>query len=98
MHIFLDNFHQDGKYSAQIASHRAELRIEEGFTDQEYLSTSSLQTYYINIDSSSGCGKNSDISNLFQTKCTFCIGANHSTDMLFRRVRKEKEKSRAAGD
>ena len=22
MHIFLDNFHQDGKYSAQIASHQ----------------------------------------------------------------------------
>ena len=25
MHKFLDNFHQDGKYSAQIASHQAEL-------------------------------------------------------------------------
>ena len=23
MHIFLDNFHQGGKYSVQIASHRA---------------------------------------------------------------------------
>ena len=28
MHKFLDNFHQGGKYSAQIASHQAELRIE----------------------------------------------------------------------
>ena len=28
MHIFLDNFHQDGRYSAQIASHQAELRKE----------------------------------------------------------------------
>ena len=26
MHTFLDNFHQGGKYSAQIASHQAELR------------------------------------------------------------------------
>ena len=36
MNIFLDNFHQGGKYSAQIASHQAELRREENFTDQEY--------------------------------------------------------------
>ena len=27
-HIFLDNFRQGGKYSAQIASHQAELIIE----------------------------------------------------------------------
>ena len=32
MHTFLDNFHQGGKYSAQIASHQAELRREEKFT------------------------------------------------------------------
>ena len=25
MHTFLDNFHQGGKYSAQIANHQAEL-------------------------------------------------------------------------
>ena len=28
MHTFLDNFHQSGKYSAQLASHQAELRRE----------------------------------------------------------------------
>ena len=28
MHTFPDNFHQGGKYSAQIASHQAELRRE----------------------------------------------------------------------
>ena len=28
MHTFLDNFHQGRKYSDQIASHQAELRIE----------------------------------------------------------------------
>ena len=33
MHTFMDNFHQGGKYSAQIASHQAELRREENFTD-----------------------------------------------------------------
>ena len=27
MHTFLDNFHQGGKYSAQIASHQAELLL-----------------------------------------------------------------------
>ena len=35
MHKFLDNFHQSGKYSAQIASYQAELRIEESFTDKK---------------------------------------------------------------
>ena len=29
LHTFLDNFHQGGKYSAQIASHQAELIREE---------------------------------------------------------------------
>ena len=29
MHTFLDNFHQGGKYSDQIASHQSELRREE---------------------------------------------------------------------
>ena len=42
MHTFLDNFHQGGIYSDQIASHQAELRREEDFTDQKYLSISSL--------------------------------------------------------
>ena len=37
MHTFLDNFHQGGKYSAQIASHQAELRREEKFTDQKII-------------------------------------------------------------
>ena len=34
MHTFLDNFQQGGKSSAQIASHQAELRREEQFTDK----------------------------------------------------------------
>ena len=42
MHIFLDNFHQGGKYSAQIVSHQAELRREGKFTDQKYFTISSL--------------------------------------------------------
>ena len=35
MHTFLDNFHQCGKYSAQLASHQAELRIEKLYPDQK---------------------------------------------------------------
>ena len=42
MHTFLDNFHQGGKYSAQIASHQAELKREEKFTDQKSLNISYL--------------------------------------------------------
>ena len=59
MHTFLDNFHQGGKYSAQIASHQAELRREEKFTDQKSMNISSLQTDYLNLDSSSGFGRDS---------------------------------------
>ena len=98
MNIFLDNFHQGGKYSAQIAIHQAELRREENFTDQRSLSISSLQTDYLNLDISSGCGKNSEGENIFQTKCAFCGGANNSAEKCFKRIRKEKKKSRAAGD
>ena len=35
MHTFMDNFHQGGKYSAQIASHQEEFRREENVTDQK---------------------------------------------------------------
>ena len=78
MHICFDNFHHGGKYSAQIARQQAELSREEKFTDQKYLSISSLQTDYLNLDSSSGCGRNSERGNTVQTKCTFLGGVNHS--------------------
>ena len=58
MNIFLDKFHQGGKYSAQIAIHQEGLRREEKFTIQKYLSISSLHIDYLNLDSSSGCAKN----------------------------------------
>ena len=66
MHTSLDNFHQGGKYSAQIASHQAELSREGKFTDHKYLYISSLQTGYLNLDSSSGFGKNSERVNTVQ--------------------------------
>ena len=78
MHIFPHNFQQCGKCSAQVDSHQAELRRERKFTDQKCLSLSSLQTDYLNLDSSSGCGKNSVRVNIVRTKCTFYGGANHS--------------------
>ena len=95
MHIFLDNFHQGGTYSAQIASHQAELRREEKFTDKKSLDISSLQTDYLNINSSSGFGRNVEIAHAIQTKCTFCGGTNHSAEKCFKSIRKEKEKSSA---
>ena len=58
MHILLDNFHQGVKYFTQIDSHQIELIREEEFTDQKHLSISYLQKDYLNIDSSSGSGKN----------------------------------------
>ena len=94
MHTFLDNFHQGGKYSAQIASHQAELSREENFTDKKSLKISSLQTYYQNLDSSSCCGRNGDRAHAVHTKCTFCGGNNYSAETIFKRIRKEKEEAR----
>ena len=71
MHTFMDNFHQCGKYSAQIASHHAYLRIEDKFTDQKSLNISSLQTDYLNIDRRSGFGRNSDKEKLFIQSAPF---------------------------
>ena len=68
-YTFLDNCHQGGKYSAQIASHQVELA----------LNISSIQTDYLNLDSSSGFRRNSERENTVQKKCTFCGGANQST-------------------
>ena len=72
MHKFPDNFHQGGKYSAHIASHQVELRIGEKSTDQKSLNISSLQNDYINLNSSSGFGRNIEREITFQTKCIFC--------------------------
>ena len=93
----MDNLHPGGKYSTQIASHQAELRIEEKFTDQKSVSISSLQTYYLNLDSNSGFGRNSERANTFQTKCTFCGGVDNSSEKCSTRIRQEKEKACAAG-
>ena len=72
-HIFLDNFHQGGKYIAQIESHHEELRREEKIIDQKYLSITSLQIDYLNLDSSSGYGINNERENIVHTKCTFMV-------------------------
>ena len=72
MHTFLDNFHQSGKYSAQLASNQAELRREETFPDQKCLNISSLQTDYLNLDSSvSGSSRHNEIAHYVHKRCTF---------------------------
>ena len=80
MHTFLDNFRQGGKYSARIPSHQADLRREGKCNDQEYLSISFLQTYYLNLDRSLSFGINSKIVNTVHTKCTFCGDFKHSAE------------------
>ena len=91
----MDNFEAGGKYSAQIASHQVELRREEKCIDQKSLNISSLQTDYLNLDSSSGFDRDSERAHDVQTECTFCGDVNHSVEQCFKKVRKEKEKSRA---
>ena len=94
MHTFLYNFHQGGKYSAHIASHQSWLRREEKFTDQKPLNISSLQTDYLNLDRSSGSSRNSERAHSVQKKFKFCGGNNNSVEKCFKRIIKEKEKSR----
>ena len=52
MHTFYKNFQKCGKYSSQIASHQAELRIEEKMVDQKSLSISDLKIDYLNLENS----------------------------------------------
>ena len=68
------------KYSTQIDSHQEELGIKETFTDQKYLSILSLQNENLNLDSSSGSGRNNGRENIVNTKFTFSGGANHSAE------------------
>ena len=84
MLIFLDRFQQGGKYTAQIATHQAELRREVNFNYQKTLSISFLQTDYFNLGRSSGSVRNNKIEKLVQTKCTFCGGNNHSANNFFK--------------
>ena len=51
MHTFLDHFQKSEKYSAQLASHQAELRRKIMYPDQKCLNIPSLQTEYLNLDS-----------------------------------------------
>ena len=98
MHTFLNNFHQNGKYSAQLASHQAELRIEEKYPDQKCLNISSLQTDYLNLDNSvSGSSIHNERAHSVHTKCLFCGLNNHSAETFFKRIKQEKEKYRAVG-
>ena len=60
MHIFLDNFHPGVKCTSHLAIHQSELRREETFTDQKYLSITSIDTGYLNIYSSSVYGRNNE--------------------------------------
>ena len=98
MHTSLDNFHQSGKYSAQLASHQEELRREEKYPDQKCLNISLLQTDYLNLDNTlSGSSRHNEKAKYFRTKCTYCGLNNHSVEKCFKKIRKEKEKTRSAG-
>ena len=91
MHTFMDNFHQGGKYSAQIASHQAYLSREKKI-DQKSLNTSSLETDYLNLYSISGFGRNSQIANTVQTNCTLCGGVLITLQKMFQKDQTEEGK------
>ena len=88
MHIFLDNFCQGRKYTAQIASHQTNLRIEEHYTEQKYISITSLQSEYLNFVMGSSFDRNKERADLVQKKRNFCGVANHSTEKCFKLIEK----------
>ena len=67
------------------------MKREENFTDQKSLKISSLQTDYLNLDSSSGSSRNIERAHAVKTKFTFCGVNDHSAKKCFKRTRKEKE-------
>ena len=97
MHKFLENFHQGRKYSAQVASHQAELRREVNVQIKKSLDISSLQTDYLNLYSSSGFRRNSERSNNVHTKFTFLEVLITLQKTKSKRIRQEKGKSLPAG-
>ena len=74
MHPFLDKFHQGRRYSSLIAIHLAYIG------NKKSVSISSLQTYYLNMDSSSVIGRNIKGAKTVHRKCNFCEGDNHSAE------------------
>ena len=56
--------------------------MKEEFTDQKYLIITLLQTYYLNLDRSSGSGRKNKRSNLVQKKYSFCGGNNHFAERI----------------
>ena len=92
MQIFLDNFHHGGKYYAQTAIHQAELKREGELTDQKSLSISSLQTDDLNLDISSGYGKNSE-REIFSIKFYSLWRCQQFSRKMFQKYQKGKGKS-----
>ena len=86
-----------GIYSAQLASHQAELRREENYPDKKCLNISSLQKDYLNLDNSlSGTSRHNKKANAAKTKFTYCGLNNHSVEKCFKNIRKGG-KNRSAG-
>ena len=74
------------------------LKPEEMYPDQKCLNISSLQTEYLNLDSSQySQGKHNEKANSAKAKCTYCGLTNHSVEKCFKKIRKDKEKARSAG-
>ena len=68
------------------------------YPDQKCLNISSLQTEYLNLDSSqSSQGKHNEKAKSAKEKCTYCGLTNHSVGKCFKKIRKDKEKARSAG-
>ena len=67
------------------------------YPDQKCLNISSLQTEYLNLDSSqSGSSKHNEKENSAKANCTYCGLSNHSVEECFKKIRKEKDKARSA--
>ena len=97
MHKFLDNLHQVFKIFCSNSQPPGRVKEKNVFTDQKYLSISSLQTNYLNLGSSPGFGKIVKEKTLFRKSAPFVEVLITLRKILSKRSDRKKENFRAAG-
>ena len=79
-------------WSQNVPSHQKITRNGNG--KYVLMNISSLQTDYLSLESSSGSSGNSERAHSVKTKCKFCGVNNHAAEKCFKKVIKEREKTR----
>ena len=78
--LFIGNFSQ--RWDIYCTNRKPPVRVNKRrkVYRPKQLSITSLQTYYLNIESSSRSDRNNKRENIVQTKLNFCGGTNNSAE------------------